>query len=560
MLRELRIRNFAIIDDLTISFRPGLNVITGETGAGKTVVLRALALLCGGRASPDIIGREADNASIDGLFDCALSPETSDALGLGADNEVLVHRRIPQSGKGRIQINGSPATASLLTQLGDHLIHIYGQHDQALLLRAASHLELLDRFGNLVAQRDRMARGHAELVGVRKQLEELDRQRDAVLQRRELLEFQCAELAAVNVEADEEAALRSERDVLRNAERLQQACREGESALYSGGAATVAALARQVDELSGLATIAAELAAPTELIETARVQLEEAASQLRSVAERIHSDPVRLEAVEERLDLLTRLSRKHHMASTDLPATLTTFESELASLDAHTAGRASMETTAGALEREALHIANELSAARDAAARHLEERMGDELAKLGMSGTSFRVVQEPVDHERKAQALRASGIDAIEFHLSTNPGDAPKPLARVASGGELSRILLALKALTAAATETPILIFDEVDAGIGGTVADAVARRLKALAGNRQLLCITHLPQIAAYADHHFAVEKRRERGRSVAHARILAPAERVQELSRMLGGTVAPAEAEQYARRLIAESQPARN
>ncbi len=557
MLRELRIRDFAIIDDLALSFRAGLNVITGETGAGKSIILQALALLCGARAAPDLIRSAADEASIEGLFECALPGEFRMALGLEGD-EILVRRHLSRTGKSRIYVNGSPATLALLAQLGDHLVHIYGQHEQALLLRPASHLALLDRFAALGAQRERMAAAHADYRAARERVETLDRERAALAERRDLLEFQYAELSAAAAAAGEEAEGRRERELLRHAERLQQVCRDGEAMLYSGHAATVSALGRLSTQLSELAAIAAPLASAAELIDTARVQLEEAARELRATGDRLAADPDRLDAVEARLQLLARLSRKHGVPSDELPGVCVALGRDLATLESQSGEVAGAQQEVVARERAALALARELSAARGAAARRLERRMASELTALGMRGAVFRVDQEVPADAAAIAALGPTGIDTLEYGLSANPGEAPRPLARVASGGELSRIMLALKALTASIGETPILIFDEVDAGIGGAVADAVARRLKTLARNRQLLCITHLPQIAAYADDHYAVEKRKHGSRTIAHARALASDERIAEVSRMLGGSAAPAEAERYARRLLAEAQRA--
>ena len=552
MLRELRIRDFAIIDDLALSFRAGLNVITGETGAGKSIILQALALLCGARAAPDLIRSEADEASIEALFECALPAELREALGLEGD-EILVRRHLARTAKSRIYVNGSPATLVLLAQLGDHLVHIYGQHEQTLLLRPASHLELLDRFAGLGAPREQMATAHAAYRTALERVEILERERAALAERRDLLEFQYAELSAAAVRAGEEAEGRREREMLRHAERLQQVCRDGEAMLYSGHAATVSALGRLATQLNELAAIAAPLSAAAELIDTARVQLEEAALQLRATADRLEADPDRLDAVEARLQLLARLSRKHGVPSDELPGICAARGRDLAALESQSVEAAGARHEVEARAAAAMAVARELSAARRAAARRLERRMAGELAALGMRGAVFRV-----DQEAPTDALGPTGIDTVEYGLSANPGEAPRPLARVASGGELSRIMLALKALTASIGETPILIFDEVDAGIGGAVADAVARRLKTLARNRQLLCITHLPQIAAYADHHYAVEKRQHGSRTIAHARALAADERIAEVSRMLGGSAAPAEAERYARRLLAEAQRA--
>jgi len=553
MLRELRIRDVAIIDEVALSFGAGLNVISGETGAGKSILLQSLALLCGARGSADLIRADADEAVVEGLFDCALPDALRDALGLDDAGEVLVRRHVSRGGKGRIHVNGGPVTLALLGQLGEYLVHIYGQHDQALLLRPANHLELLDRFGELGRLSDRMADAFAAFAAARREREELARHSAALADRRELLEFQHRELSEADAQPGEDAALRQERELLRHAERLEAACREGESLLYSGHHAMVGALGRLHAQLAELGAIAPALSDAAALVDSGRVQLEEAALQLRSAAERLEADPARLDAIEERLALLQRLARKYAVPADELPAMQAGVERDLTALDSQATVAGAAEANESALRTTALTVAAELSAARRDAAARLEVRMVDELAALGMDGARFGVAQQ-----RDEAALAADGIDQVEFLLAANPGEPAKPLARVASGGELSRIMLALKALTAAAGETPILIFDEVDAGIGGSVAVAVARRLKTLSHTRQLLCITHLAQIAAYADQHVAVEKRPSGGRVITHARTLDAAQRIAEVSRMLGGTAAPAEAERYAKRLLAEARRA--
>lgn len=551
MLRELRIRDVAIIDEVTLRFESGLNVISGETGAGKSILLQSLALLCGARGSADLIRADADEAVVEGLFDCPLPDALRDGLGLGDDGEILIRRHISRSGKGRIHVNGGPATLALLGQLGEYLVHIYGQHEQAVLLRPANHLDLLDRFGELGVLRARVAELFAAFADARREREDLIRRAAAIAERRDLLEFQHRELSEAGVEPGEESALRQERELLRHAERLEAACREGESLLYSGHGAMVGALGRLHEQLAGLTAIAPPLGEVAALIENGRTQLEEAALHLRNAAERFESDPVRLDAVEARLALLHRLARKYQVTVDDLAATEAGLERELGTLEARAADASAAEEREATLRAAAAAMARELSEARRLAAARLQAHMADELAVLGMEGASFGVAQATSEEE-----IAVHGIDQIEFLLAANPGEPARPLARVASGGELSRIMLALKALTAAAGETPILLFDEVDAGIGGTVALAVARRLKTLARTRQLLCITHLAQIAAYADHHVAVEKRQSGGRVITHARALVGPQRVAEVARMLGGTAAPAEAERYAKRLLAEAR----
>jgi DNA repair protein RecN (Recombination protein N) len=562
MLRELRIQNFTIIDDLRIAFGPGLNVITGETGSGKSAIIAALTLLCGGRADTDVVRGDCDAASVEALFDHPEPGTALDAFGLGPDDELLIRRVVPHAGKGRAHLNGSPTTVALLGELGTRLVHIYGQHDQALLLHPHTHLEFLDGFGALTPLRARMATAYDALAAARTGLQELQRLRAQQQERRDLLAFQLDELTAAGIEPGEHEPLRQERERLRHAERLQQLCAAAEGALYASEEATVTTLARLGAQLHEATLIDPAFGEPHELLQAARAQLEEVALQLRRYGERLHADPERLITVEDRLALLSRLSRKYRVSADELAATVESLQRDMTALETVETDCAAAETRVAAQQGAALAVAEELSVARERVARDLETQMETELRTLGMRGAVLRAHRAQPDPEDRAAQLDATGFDHVEFLLSANPGEAPKPLARIASGGELSRIMLGLKALTARSTETPILIFDEVDAGIGGAVADAVARRLAALAQTRQLLCITHLPQIAAYADHHIAVEKNVVRGRTIAAARALSAADRVGELTRMLGGAVAPAEATRYAQQLLHQAradEPAR-
>jgi len=566
MLRALRIANFAIIDELALEFAPGLNVLTGETGAGKSIVMQALGLLCGARGSADLIRTGADEAQIEAVFDVA--PEARDAiaaLGLPADDEFSLRRLVARAGKGRIHLNGSLSTLAVLSQVGLRLLHIYGQHEYALLLHPDAHLDLLDDFGRLSTSRASFAQAYRDLVTAHDRWGALARGGQAAHERAELLRFQIAELEGVAPEVDEEARLQQERELLRHVEQLAQACHQGELALYSGEDAASSLVARVLHQIRELVRIDPQLGEITALLESAHTQLDEAALELRRYAGRVNNDPERLGFVEERLATLRALARKHGCRADELPSQLNALREELdrlagTGMDLESARQAVTEASAEAWLR-----AQALSAERRRAARDLEHRMAEELPTLGLEGATFTVAfassnpsQREVDDDpfvRGDARIGERGADRVEFHLGANPGEEARPLARIASGGELSRIMLALKVLTAGAGEVDSLVFDEVDTGIGGAVAQAVGRRLKALAQGRQILCITHLPQIAVHADHHFAVEKRVRKGRTVTSAKALSDDERILELSRMLGGTVARREAERYARRLVEEA-----
>ena len=539
MLRELRIAKFAIIDELSLSFAPAMNVLTGETGAGKSIITRAIGLLCGDRAAADLIRSDSDEAEIEGLFELG-----SDSSGLLADSglppadELLVRRIISRSGKGRVYVNGSLATAAGLGQLGRRLIHVYGQHEHALLLKPESHLALLDDFAKLAAQRGQMAAAYQRLREAADRLASATANSEASRQRLELLRFQVKELRDVAVQPGEERQLQQEREIERHAEKLLQLCQQGDEALYSGDQAITVALGRLRNQLHDAGRIDPGFAAHADLLQQATSQ------------------------IEERLMLIGRLKRKYDCDADALPERLAAMQRELTELESSGADAGTLKAEVLARATRAWTVARELSRARQVAAAELEKRMIEELRTLGMRGGAFRAVFTVAGSDGPQAkwaavatsgdaGLSAAGADVVEFYLSANTGEDPKPLARVASGGELSRIMLALKARTAGAGEVPTLIFDEVDAGIGGVVAEAVGKRLHDLGRSRQVLCITHLPQIAALADHHFVVEKRVVKGRTLTTARALDAEERVREISRMLGA--ASPESQRYARRLMA-------
>ncbi len=554
MLHELRISNVAIIDGLTLSFGPGLNVITGETGTGKSILLRAMGLLCGARANADMLRSEADTATIEGVFDFTIGSEAADAFGLSDEDELIIRRQIDRNGKGRIRVNGAASTATMLREISTNLVHIYGQHEQSLLLRPANHLDYLDAYGGLRDTRKEMTQAFSALVEAQRQLEGLESRARSLVERRDLLDFQRGELASAAPVEGEETQLRADRERLRHADRIAQVCSDGENDIYAAENSMDSRLARLVTDLEGLAAAVPDLESPAELVEQGRLLLEEAALQMRTLASHAESDPAQLDAVEERLSTLTRLAKKYGVPASELPTVLAQVEEELASVATHSDDRERAADVVEARLRDAAEVATRLSRARRKAAKKLQKAMSSELADLGMDGGVFEVAQETSSMD-SIEDLGASGADRIEFHLSANTGEPTQSLAKVASGGELSRILLALKSLTAGIAETPVLIFDEVDAGIGGTIADAVARKLRTLAETHQVLCITHLAQIAACADHHFAVEKSQRGGRTISDTRVLSESERIAEISRMLGDASSE-EATQYARQLVEQGR----
>jgi len=565
MLRHLHIKNLALIDDLEVSFDTGFNVITGETGAGKSLLMQALGLVLGSRGASDLIRHEAQEASVEAVFtiDDERITRLLEGSGYPVDDELLVRRIVAQNGRGRVYLNGAIATVTILRQFGERLMHVYGQHEQQVLLEAEAALGLLDGFADHAAQLREMDIRYSALRQLWSRLQTLTHDKDAAQARRELLHFQADEIKRAELRAGEEESLRQEKMILQNAEKISQAVLASEELLVGGDEAITDRLGRLLTRLRELARIDTGLEEIVALLSSSAAQVEEAAHSLHKYGARIRPNPERLEEVDTRLTLLSRLKHKY---GGSIEATLAFYETitqELLQLEggeeALGALRHDIETAAVA----AWTWAQELSQRRRAAAQTLEANMKKELAKLGMKGATFSVhfLEDVVDTEnvsadtpfvRGSQRLGSTGCDRVEFYLSANIGEPLRPLVQVASGGELSRLMLALKALSAAVGEAPTLIFDEVDAGIGGAIAEVVGRRLKTLAKQRQVLCITHLPQIAVFADHAYTVVKTTTRGRTISSTKKLTQSDQLQELARMLGGVEISTEARRHAREML--------
>ena len=551
MLRELRLKNFAVVESVDVSFAPGLNVLTGETGAGKSILIDAIVLVRGGRAQSDVIRAEAETATVEAVFaveGVAAARAVLDDAGLAADDngEVVVRRELARSGRHRAFVNDSPVTVALLERLGDVLLEVHGQHEHQRLLEPARQLELLDRFADA---EDAVARVSALHAKYRAAQEEAERTRSADrdrAQREDLLRFQVSELDAARLRPGEEEELRAEARRLQHAERFLGGLAEAADLLQDAPQSAGERLARTLKILHDLGRLDPAFAAPAEALEGARVQIDEALAAIRHLRDGVGAEPGRLDAVHERLDALARLKRKYG----DSEAAMLEFRAEAARelerLERHDELMAAHERVLGELSSELGAAAATLSERRRAAATKLAGQVQKALRALGMERAEFEVALERLPEPGPR------GIDRAELRLSTNPGEEIKPLARVASGGELSRTMLALKSVLARADRMPILIFDEVDAGIGGRVASVVAQTLAAAADGRQVLCVTHLAPIAAVADQHLHVTKSVRAGRTRVAVAPLGADERVEEVARMLGGATTTTAARQHARDLL--------
>jgi DNA repair protein RecN (Recombination protein N) len=546
MLLELHIRNFAIIEEAHLEFGAGFNVLSGETGAGKTIILSALGLLLGSRASPDMIRAGEKEAVVEGLFELegeAAMPETAAAGRDGARRQLLVRRVIAEGGgRSRVTIDGELGTVQSLGKIGASLVQIYGQHEQHSLLRAESHREVLDRYARLddelTVYRDRYRRAE-EIQSRLADLNRRERERADLL---ELARFRATELERAGLVAGQDEELARERTLLSNAARLAAAALEAEQALYGADGAATDTVARAEARLLDAAAIDPKLGDALEMIKSARANLEEAARTLGAYASRIEADPARLEEIDNRLQELTRLKRKYGGSIDTALETLERSRSEIVELEGIGESKGQVEAAlAAALGQLAAH-ADELSTIRRRAAVDLGLKMEAELKTLGMRSPGFEprlgtLGAEEAGFVHGGIALGPFGADTVEFHLSPNVGQPAMPLLRIASGGELSRVMLALKRLEAQRHGVATMIFDEVDAGIGGAVAQVVGRKMKQLSRFHQILCVTHLAQIAAFADRHLTVEKEERRGSTRSRVAVLEAGDRTEELARMLGG-----------------------
>lgn len=568
MLRELRIRNLAVIESLTVPFGPGLNVLTGETGAGKSIMVDALALLLGERAQPgEAIRTGADTALIEAVFHLPRKSPVAALLrahGLPAeDGELIVRRELVRGGRGRAFLNDGNATLALLERLGEALVEIHGQHEHQALLRPSRHLDLLDAFGGLAILREKLRQRYEEWQALARELEGLTAGAREHAARAELYRAQVAELDAARLRPGEEGALREERRRLQNVERLAAGADAAYRQLYEDPAAAAERLGAAAGLLRELAKLDGELRPAVEALDVAAVQVDEAVRALRRYRDALVFDPERLEAIERRLDEIGRLKRKHGVETVEaLGAVRERMAAELEHA-AHGGERAAeLAERLEKLRAEVATRAGDLSGRRAQAAERLAALVEAELEALGIDKPVFRVRlwREPAGPGELAAGpegwrVGPRGIDQAEFLFSPNPGEDPRPLGRIASGGELSRTMLAMKVILAASDAVPVLIFDEVDAGIGGKTADIVGRKLRQVARARQVLCITHLPQIACYADHHLLAEKRVEGDRTLTSVTVLDREQRVREVARMLGGESVTETSLRHAEELITQA-----
>jgi len=536
VIRYLAIRNLAVIESVSVEFEPSFNILTGETGAGKSILVEAVGLLLGGRASQDLVRTGEDLATVEAIFE-------------SHGEEIVVRREITAQGRSRAFISGTLATAGALKDLANRLVELHGQHEHQQLLDPAQHLPVLDAWGGLEARQEDVAVAFAKVRRLREQLDRLRMDSRERAARLELVEFQLSELQKAALKPDEDDELFAVRQRLRSADTLQRLCGESYADLYEAEHSVLTGLARVWKRLGELAAIDPQLAPHLDQRDSIKAQLEDLALTLRDYSQGIDASPARLEQVEDRLALLERLKRKHGPTLDDVIAHRDALMAEHLALTGGGSTAAVVEEQLAAASAAFLEQAKALSDARRTAAGKFARALERELADLAMQNTRVEMrltsSSDPGDWSDR-------GIDSGEFYLSPNPGEDLRPLARIVSGGELSRVMLALKTLGSIDHPEKTLIFDEVDAGIGGRAATVVGEKLSALGNTFQVLCITHLPQIAAAGSTHYHIEKTVKGDRTVTTVSRLGPAERVEEIARMMGGANAGVQARASARELL--------
>jgi DNA repair protein RecN (Recombination protein N) len=566
MLLELSIKNFAIIESLSITLSRGLNILSGETGAGKSIILSAVSLILGDRAQQDLIRTGEDEAVVEALFSLPENNPIHDMIaerGIDATPEELTIKRIiSREGKNRVFINGSLSTLSVLSEIGEELINISGQHEHQILLKPERHIDIVDSFGGLFPQRMELARMINQLQGLCDELSSIQMNEDDKAKREDFLRFQINEIDQAQLSPTEEEDCKAERELLANAEKLFKSADESGELLYFTEGSASEKIGSVLQMVTDISTIDPALAPLMESLKTALYAVEDAGKELKGYAGRVSFDPDRLNEIQERLRLIESLKKKYGSTVPDILAFSEKAKEELLGIERSEERISELKKKIETHRERTWEGARLLSGKRKETAKAFSKAIEDEVASLGMKGTTFSVetkyVKASPEDDLNLNGVLATpkGIDRIEFLISPNIGEEPRALARIASGGELSRILLAMKKTLAQVHIIPTLIFDEVDAGIGGGIAQVVGKKLKAVSTHQQVICITHLPQIAGFADTHYSVVKETKEARTITRVERLSLDERVMEIARMLGGETITSTTLKHAKEMIESSR----
>ncbi|SPQ02005.1 DNA repair protein RecN [Candidatus Sulfobium mesophilum] len=531
MLKELRIKNLAIIDDLTVRFAKGLNVLTGETGAGKSIVVDALGLSLGDRAQSDLVMSGESEAVVQAYFDLDNFDDLQD-LGIDASDGLLLKRVISSGGKSRAYVNDSMVTLQTLSSVGKTLVDILSQHEHQSLLTQETQRTLLDSYGKLLPEKELVEKLYYEVHALKTRHAELrDKSRERA-QRLDLLRFQLNEIESASLKPGEKESLEDERKILANMNKLTELTEAAYSALYESEGSCSERLSKVVSMLREMSAIDGSISEALQLVEAAMPLVEDASISLGRYRDRFDFEPGRLEHIEDRLDLIKKIERKYGQGIDAIMMHMDRVRAEFQEIESADENLASVEAELKIREEELLKAASALSEKRRKTAQKIEKLITLTLRELAFGKAAFSI-------EMKTEAVGPSGMDKIEFIFSANPGEPMKPLSKIISGGELSRVMLALKSILADVDDVPVLIFDEVDAGIGGKTAESVAKKLALISAGRQLLCITHLPQIASRGDFHLKIEKKETGNKVHVEVKELDGKERQDEIARMLSGTI---------------------
>jgi DNA repair protein RecN (Recombination protein N) len=552
MLVELNIKHFAIIDELTVSFIKGLNVISGETGAGKSIIIGAVSLLLGDRASADMIRSSEDSAVVEALFDIreshALQRKLRD-MGFDDGDELMVRRVISRSGKNRVYINSHLATLGALSAIGEALLNICGQHEHQMILNADHHVDILDEFGGLLSVRSAYAESYGQVQVLQDRIRSMAAVNEKRAEREEFLRFQLKEIADAGLTAGEDALLHEEKKRLSNYQRLMESSARAHDRLYGKSGCVLEELRGVIAEIREIRKVDATLALSEQDLENLYYPLEDAALILRDYGKHLTFDPARLETVDDRLELMGRLKRKYGGSLEAVLARQTALEGELEEISFLDEELERFSGELAARKKVMEERANLLSRTRRDKAALLDQAVEKEIHDLNMSAAKFQVRFRETG---EVPHYTERGVDNVEFYLSTNVGESLKPLNRIASGGELSRIMLAMKKVLARSGSVGTIVFDEVDSGIGGATAEIVGEKLRDVARNHQVLCITHLPQIACFGDRHYRVAKVVAGGKTSTCVSRISGEERLDEMTRMLGGVELTEKTREHAREML--------
>jgi DNA repair protein RecN (Recombination protein N) len=560
MLQELRIKNFAIIDELNLSFSKGLNILSGETGAGKSIILNAVHLLLGDKVTEEWIRSSEEEASVEALFDISGNLEVKERIkekashlqGAGEEDSLIIRRVISRSGRGKVFINGNLATLGVLSEVGEGLLSIYGQHEHQSLQRVETHIDILDEFGGLFGLREEFQKQYQEFVSLSEEVEKIRTEKERRAKERELMAFQSKEIEASGIQIGEEESLKEERTILTHAKKLMDFANASEETLYSEEGSTIEKIQRMLNQGREMAAIDPSLSQPLEALESTLIQLEEIALALRDYSRRVEINPMRLEEIENRLEEIDRLKRKYGSTIKEVISFKRKIDEALKSFTSDEEKLSQLEGCLEPLRHTVSGLGKKLSDERKKIALELKKSVERELNSLGMKKTIFEIHIDPLP-------LSLKGVDRVEFLISPNVGEEVKPLAKIASGGELSRIMLAMKRILAKVGGRQVLIFDEVDSGIGGAMAEVVGKKLRELSHHHQVICVTHLPQIACFADQHHSVRKEVKSGRTITSVDRLEKETIIDEIARMLGGVKITEKTRAHAKEMIENARKLR-